>query len=108
LFSQVNSFGVSVVAGQVLPHRLALFCIGFPAQDGPEEEEAEDGEEDEEFQDDQPDERTAPGLVLEAIPVEKPNFSQKSRHRRVVSHKDSNIFSRFFTILSPLHKTMTR
>ena len=97
-----------MVAGQVLPYRLTFFGIGFPAQDGPEEEDTEDGEQDEELQDDKPDERAAPGLVLEAIPVEKPNFSQKSRHRRVVSHKDSNIFSRFFTILSPLHKTMTR
>ena len=65
---------MSVVAGQVLPHRLALFRVGFPTQDGAEEEDAEDGEEDEELQDDEPDERTAPGLVLEAIPVEKPNF----------------------------------
>ena len=63
-----------MVAGQVLPHSLTFFGIGFPAQDGPEEEDAQDGEEDEEFQDDKPDERAAPGLVLEAIPVEKPNF----------------------------------
>ena len=69
-----------MVPGQVLPHRLALFRIGLPSQDGPEEEHAEDGEQDEEFQDDEPDERTAPGLVLEAIPVKKPNFLYQSSH----------------------------
>ena len=89
-------------SGKLPSYGLALFRIGFSAQDGAEEEDAEDGEEDEELQDDQPDERTAPGLVLEAIPVEKPNFSEKSRHRRVVSYKCSNFFSHFFTILSPI------
>ena len=96
-----------MVTGQVLPYRLALFGVGLPAEDWPEEKDTEDSEEDEELQDDKPNERTAPGLVSETIPVEKPHFFQQTCHLFVLTHKYSNIFSRFFIILSPMHKTIT-
>jgi hypothetical protein len=70
-----------VVPGQVLPHGFALLGIGHAFHRRMEEEDPEDSEQDEEFKDNEPDERTAPGLVSETIPVEKPDFFEFSGHQ---------------------------
>ena len=88
-------------SGKLPAYGLALFGIGLAGHRRTEEKDPEDGEKDEEFEDDKPDERTAPGLVLEAIPVEKPNFFSPSHHLFAVSYKYSNIFPDFLLSLRP-------
>jgi hypothetical protein len=93
-----------VVAGQGFSDGLALLGVGQSGQGRAEEENLEDGEEDEEFQDDQPDERTAPSLILEAIPVKMPNFFQHCGPPFPVLGKYSNSFSDIFIILPIVHE----
>jgi hypothetical protein len=73
------------VVREVVADGFAFLGVGLSGHRRAEEKDPEDGEKDEEFQDDEPDERTAPGLVAETIPVEKPDFFSQTRHHFAVS-----------------------